>query len=186
MTAKLAQVEKERDELKEDLEKQDCGHPYACVEHQQGPEDADEVCLWCAQLGGSEQVAEYEKGLLQSELSSQEADFQARLAPWVAAVGKASRSEDVCECDSDNGECLSCLLRALLSSPDALSAQAREAEIRAAAFEEAASMLSKRSSNEPALTPGAIRLRWARKFIELAADERAKAKAADKTKEVSK
>lgn len=45
-------------------EKSDCGHPAACIVHEQGPEDADEVCLWCAEIGAAAQVSEYEKALL--------------------------------------------------------------------------------------------------------------------------
>ena len=64
--------------LAEANEKNDCGHPVQCVEHEQGPEDADEVCLWCAQLGAAQQVADYEKELLTKQLSEATAALSGR------------------------------------------------------------------------------------------------------------
>lgn len=75
--AALAKAREELTEAKELNEKQECGHPAICYERDQGPEDADEVCLWCGQLGAAEQVAAYEKSQLESRLAAMEGVVEA-------------------------------------------------------------------------------------------------------------
>ncbi len=58
-----AALEAAKADMEEARAKSDCGHPSECMVQEQGREDFDETCLWCAQLAAADQVAEYEKGL---------------------------------------------------------------------------------------------------------------------------
>ncbi len=87
----LVKAENERDEANDQIEKQSCGHPLVCFEHEQGPEDADEVCLWCAQLGAAAQVADYEKNLLGLRIIDLERDAVRACDRYVAAEDEVEK-----------------------------------------------------------------------------------------------
>lgn len=86
-----AALEAAKADMEEARAKSDCGHPSECMVQEQGREDFDETCLWCAQLAAADQVAEYEKGLALESSRQREA----ALRDALTEANRLSRTLDI-------------------------------------------------------------------------------------------